>query len=163
MSSAGYIFREHVLKVNETGAGRKVLTFDVENDGFLLSAERVSGNGTASIKIISELPDTMTEIELELFRINSSMPYTTAHVSNRRVKLEITWEGVVEIRFAIKLASGAALTLWKAEQETSADKDTLKWRTEQLAILNNICSTLDKILNHQRYITGLEKDKGDSY
>ena len=46
---------------------------------------------------------------------------------------------------------------------TSADDDTKAYQEEVLVMLRSVTSLLETILNHQRFITGLEKDKGEKY
>jgi hypothetical protein len=45
----------------------------------------------------------------------------------------------------------------------AADRDTQAYQEDVLVMLRSMHSLLETILNHQRSITGIEKDKGDKY
>lgn len=130
MSSAGTIFREYtVAKVDITGdgaqAGSGSYEFLIENDGFLLSIERLDGTGSITGSIYTDLPDPMSELKLtDIATVSTSNePARYAYVANNCNRVALSWDGPVTFRVHVKSVSGDAVGEFS---ESTAEKDTVK-------------------------------------
>lgn len=109
MSTAGTIFRESIEVVTSTGADSKTIVFHVENDGLILTVQRISGSASITGNINTELPDPMTSISLDTFVISDNDPHQFMNITGARVSISLSWDGATEFRISAKLASGSAI------------------------------------------------------
>ena len=169
MSSAGSIYRETIHKITGTSAGSKSIEFDVENDGFLITIQQVTGIALVETDLFHELPDSMTSIKLgELPNISGPSPEQAAYICGRRGRVDLKWSGTTEIRVSIKTLSGDAVASWnatntEAEAKAVAETNTSIYQINVLQLLSEMNDSLGRILNHQRAITNIEKDEGQEY
>lgn len=109
MSSAGKIYEEKVFVVSEAAAGSKTIDFVVENDGCIVTIERISGTATITGSFKTNLPNPMSELLLESFSILDNNPFQFAHITGAQAKFDLAWDGAVEFRITAKMSGGSAI------------------------------------------------------
>lgn len=163
MSSAGHIYRESIIALNESSPGVKTYSIDVENDGIIISIEKISGDGEAIATLYSDLPDPMTKVFLGRAKASIiGIPQQGAFITGRKVELRLDWTSALECRLSIKRASGAAVTQFIAQQ-TPASNDEEKYRKEVVQLLSNIQDNQVILINHLRQITEINDECGDIF
>lgn len=114
MSSAGTIFDEQIVTVTDSSAAdSKSFEFLIENDGFLITIERLSGTGTITGTLYSELPDPMSEVKLkDIDPISTTAePAQYAFVSHKCNRIDLAWDGPVKFKIVVKSLGGLAVSL----------------------------------------------------
>lgn len=136
--------------------------FDVDNDGILISAQRISGTGSANFRLYSELPDPMSAFYVDSITVNQDVPVQGAFVTDRRIRVDVSWDSAIEVRLVVRLLSGEGVLAWKA-QVAPKDTSTDEYRAAISGVMDELRVLNRAILNHLRYITQLEETDGEYY
>lgn len=159
----------NVLNRVETGSGDISIDVVPENDAVAITcyvdsiaagsffdiSVYLCGDAEDNIKLLYQFPQ-VTQAQLE--------PMTVIIPANGRVKLEICHTDSVSFELNAKAVSASTLI----EQNTQAvqivpTNDELAHRELMISCLDQMNETLSIILNHQRVLTDLNKDKGEIF
>jgi hypothetical protein len=158
-----------VFDLETTASGRKTQEIIVENDAIHLTCFAAAVATGASISItIEQLGNNEDNIKVirRLGTITSKSDEPSTDIFNVGGVIRITTEytGAVTFDMHGRAVSGAVAagesTQSVSLELTEADK---LYRQEHMSLLCTAVDTLERILNHQRLITNIEKDKGETY
>jgi hypothetical protein len=162
MSSAGTIYREHVNPTVATGPGQKSVYLDIDNDGVIISLQRVSGDASVTAKLYSELPGVLGSFFVDQVAVQNDLPVQGAYVTLRRIRVDFTWDDTVSFTLVTKQASGSAITAFR-EQIAAPDTDTPVFRQTTTSGIHRLLETQEMIINHLRQITEINDEHGDVF
>lgn len=159
MASAGQIFNEQVFTVSSDVAGVKTLNVVLDNEGCIITVQKISGVASVAVEVLSNLPDPMTFIRHQNIVVKNSSPKQYAYIPSRVLKLDITYTNAMEAMIVVRSVSAAAALIASVVAEDVDDT----FETEVLTCMSNISEHLEAIRNHQRQISGIERDKGETF
>lgn len=162
MATPSRIFNQQVFKIDSTSSGEKTFEFQVENDGFVLTIEYVSGTEPVSVEVFDILPDDMSFIKLDVFGLTSSTrePIRKSYIAGRRASVRLTWTDTAKIVFTVRAVSAQTITLLNNH---ATGKETNRLLTLVLASLSQNQQTGLGILNHLREITNIKPEEGEIF
>jgi hypothetical protein len=158
-----------LFNLQETSRGKLVKDVIVENDALQITCfvaaieanENLSiiieqvGNNSENIKLINRLP---------IINKPSEEPYTDTFNIGGPVRITVEFTGSVTFDMTARAVSGSVAAIDRVQNVAlSLTQDDKIYRQEHINSLCKIVELLETILNHQRYITNLNKDKGDKY
>lgn len=158
-----------LFNLQETSRGKLVKDIIVENDAlqitcFVAAIEAGSnlsivieqvGNNSENIKLISRLP---------VIDKPSDEPYTDTFSVGGPIRITVEFTGSVTFDMTARAVSGSVAAIDRVQNVAlSLTNDDKIYREGHTTLLCRVVELLETILNHQRYITNLNKDKGDKY
>lgn len=160
---------KQLVDLVSTAPGKQVIDVIVENDALSITFFVASLGANAALSVIVEEVGNNSDNVKLVRRLDpivrpSDNPLTEVINVSGVVRLTVNYSGSVTFDLHGKAVSGAVAAL-NSVQPVSVDlTDSDKsYREEHMALLCKIHDTLETILNHQRVITSIEKDKGDKY
>jgi hypothetical protein len=154
-----------LLNVTATEAGSKSIEFTNEAEAVTLSLNIVSnGMGTHYMEVYWVAGDS-NDHEVRLLQTPSSgslgvTQYTLPNTGRLRVEIVYTAQTTFELTATGRPGIVANTSFDVNVQETQADR---MFKDRLLMCLDNIVDRLERIVNHQRQISGVEDNKGNKY
>ncbi len=158
-----------ILNVTDTVRNSKSVDVVVEGDAASLTLYVGSlGQGVYLDVKVEQLGDASNNntIIYRFPQVSSTgiEPISTSLLSKGRWRITAEYTGSIDFEIYGKTLSASALlesNLFSVEVSTTAEDRS--YRENHLQLLSNIVEHLERILNHQRYITSLEIDAGEKY
>jgi hypothetical protein len=165
MSTPSRIFNEQIFKVNSSESGKKTFEFQVENDGFILNIDYISGASNTTYTVTNIMPDNMSDLQIDKItitpgEINEVKRY--AYIAGRRASVTVAWEGATEIILSVRAVSAEAVNALSDNTESLLkDNNVLIGQLINAVHINEEVNR--KILNHLRHVTEIEDDQGEEF
>lgn len=170
MSSAGTIYRDYIEDISASAVGSQTFTFDIENDGVLISARRTSGDARLQLRLFSELPGNTGSALLGTIILEDNNIAQGAFVTSRKIRVELDYDTEMTASLHVKMLSGDGVRAWQEQQAQYVatlpgylNGRARRIEAETLMLLGQIQDSNERILNHMRELTDIETDKGDEY
>jgi len=158
-----------LFNLQSTARGKIIKEVIVENDALQLTCFVASLAKGANLSIVIEQVGNNAENVKLLHRFQiidkvSDVPSTDIYDIGGVVRITVEYTGAITFDMTGRAVSGAVATLSSTQDVSISLTDEDKtYREEHLQLLCKILDIQETILNHQRAITNLEKDKGDKY
>lgn len=164
MSTPGRIFREQIFTLENTTDGEKTIDFHVDNDGFILFIEKMSGEADVLVDVQLKLPDDISDVSLEKVMINGESTFKKAYVGTRQGRLKLSWTDSCDIKIAIKTVSAAAVPVFNEYFYPSTETtEATKFRVNLLSDISYIQQLQQVIANQLRQISEVNDEEGDEF
>lgn len=158
---------KNVLDVVATSAGSDSVVVNVEDDGVILTAYASSLDEEAQIYIIVEnIGDGTDNVELiEEFPliVQSGVPHQLSIPVSGNIRITANYNGAASYEIRGKAVSGSALNSKATPVKVELTETDIQNQRDIVLQLRKIDATLNRILNHQRLITGVEAETGEEF
>lgn len=161
---------KQIIDIENCTSGRKIQDIVVENDAISLTyyVAELSNNGSVSIKIdeIGHNGENIRTISEDpaLTRI-TDVPINKILLVGNKLRLTVAYSGSTTVDISARAVSASAALLDGRKQTVIIEPTDYQREIDgnTVDLLCKLNDTLEKVLNHNRLITGMERDEGDKF
>jgi hypothetical protein len=156
-----------LLDVNDTTAGSKGIIFTNESSAVSISVNVIAQAGnTIGYWELWSIGGDSDQHESLIYRSESESGIGVREkklLAAGKLRLAVYYTGSAEFEFTAKGIESASVVDNIQPVIIELTNEDKKYRTEHIDLLCSIDNKLKAILNHQRLLTGMEKDEGDIF
>jgi hypothetical protein len=156
---------QHVFDFTATSAGEKSIRFTSESEAIKVSLNITDKTSSKVYWELYEEPGDGAGHERLIYQspTNGNKGVETLMLpAVGKIRIDLYYTGAITLEMSVTgISAISALTSLPVQVLESDANDVFKQKV--LACLSSIDDRLDRILNHQREITGIEADKGENF